>query len=240
MRKLLFVLAVLLIGLIGRADALDLWADFPDHQGDNNLYALGFNWKDAVVDKTLAYHWLDELDGLGGYGFYAFGTLAETDYLIPLVMKGTNEVVLHPAVPDHAVEGDSNLYDGSGSDDSIENAVLRYNVPATGVYDIEGAFNKGDYGDKYVYIKINADIVFQGPLNSTTASQPFSLLNRSLAAGDYVFFHVSPGMTSGVFSDRGDTTYLTGSIDMVPEPISSALFLLGAGAFGLRLRRGKA
>ncbi|MDD5136048.1 MAG: PEP-CTERM sorting domain-containing protein [Candidatus Omnitrophica bacterium] len=109
--KLSALFIAILVGLTcasaANAATIDLWSVFPDNQGDNGIYAYGYNV------STLSYRQLADV------GLYSYGTPA-ANFGIPLLYKTASPwIILHPTNGEDAVLGwmvpESNIYDISGA-----------------------------------------------------------------------------------------------------------------------------
>lgn len=204
------------------ADPVDLWEDFPDAQGQYHFFALALPW---VNTGEGSYVRMDDL------GAYSFGTLAEEDWNVPFIKRGELPwIQMHPAAAQS---------EGKGTGLDYVNAIYTYKVPEAGLFNVEGVFAKGDSGDTYVFVKHNRDFLWSHSFSAADAigaEASFSLLNEQLNVDDEVYFGVGCGASH---EDFGDTTFLRGTITAAPEPVSSVLFLLGAGglAGARKLRR---
>ncbi|HPS20274.1 MAG TPA: PEP-CTERM sorting domain-containing protein [Candidatus Omnitrophota bacterium] len=183
---------------------VDLWADFPDNQGDNGLYAYGWS-------ESAGYRLLTDTDA---YCFFSPGR----NWSIPYVFKNTDSVRMHPS-------GWNNSYE--------EYAVLGYNVQSNGIYDITGQFLMYGSGNIYVDILKNGDVIWKGTSLSLNYTGDFDIQDIALNNGDFIYFRVSPNG-----NDYDDWGGLTGTITSVtPEPVSSALFLIGGTVMGIARSR---
>jgi hypothetical protein len=202
------------------ADTTDLWESFPDNQGQNHFFALALPWNNTGEGS---YRQMDD------FGAYMWGTSNST---VPYIYRDADPwVEMYPS-SDGGVNGTGLKY---------ENAIYTYKVPAAGVVDITGAFKKGEIGDAYVFVKHNTNFLWNHTFSSLDAAEVevnFNVLNESINVGDELYFGVGCGVSG---KNIGDLTFLRGQINAVPEPVSCALFLLGAGALaGARRRRRKA
>ncbi|MDD5774640.1 MAG: PEP-CTERM sorting domain-containing protein [Candidatus Omnitrophica bacterium] len=217
--------ACLFIAGAALADPIDLWEQFPDTQGDNDFFALALPWNNTGEGS---YRWMDDL------GYKQFGTLNETDMNIPFIKQSESEwIFMHPAAAESSGNGTGLIY---------ESAIYTYKVPVAGVYDISGTFEKAGANDTYVFVKHNREFIWNNTFLAATPTgtqASFNLLGQTLAQGDEIYYGVGCGLSQ---KDFGDLTYLKGQINLVPEPVSSALFLLGGGVIlGVgRIRRKKA
>lgn len=154
-------------------------------------------------------------------GYKQFGTVNETDMNVPFIKQGESEwIYMHPAASESSGNGTGLIYEG---------AIYTYKVPTAGVYDISGTFQKAGVNDTFVFVKHNREFIWNNtfPASTPTGTQAsFNLLGQTLAQGDEVYYGVNCGPSQ---KDFGDLTYLKGQINLVPEPVSCVLFLLGGG-----------
>jgi hypothetical protein len=215
------VFVFIILAGVAMAAPIDLWESFPDAQGGNHFYALALLFNNTGEGS---YRRLDDL------GPYSFGTLNETVMNVPFIIRGQDPwIQMYPAS-----NGGTN---GTGL--GYENPIYTYKVPTAGTYNITGTYQKAGTGDTYVFVKHNTEFLWNhtfslADANGTQAS--FALANVHLGVNDEVYYGVGSAASK---KNIGDLTFLNGKINLVPEPISSVLFLVGAGVFGAAARRNR-
>ena len=215
MKPLLLVFAwvLLLTGPAG-ASTINLVTDFPDHQGDNGLYAKAYNF------STNTYRNLDEHPspdpGSGypaNYFQYSFYT-PTTSNNNPFLQLGY--VDYHDVV--------------AAFPSNTEDAVMAWQAPGPGTATITVTFDPLYNGYTNVYIKQNDTLLKGTGFAPQEIFHPtpvtFNLTNVKLAAGDFLYFGIN---WAGDY--EGDLILLSGTIEVVPLP--GALWLLGSGLLGL-------
>jgi hypothetical protein len=115
-------------------------------------------------------------------------------------------------------------------------AILRFTVPSTGQYSIDGAFFGQDYVGPTttdVHVLLNGTSIFDGVVSDFGTSQPFNT-TLALASGSYLDFVVGFGSNQTYLYD---STGLSVLITPVPEPRALALAGVAAGLLCLPRRR---
>jgi len=115
-------------------------------------------------------------------------------------------------------------------------AILRFTVPSTGQYAINGAFFGQDYVGPTttdVHLLLNGSSIFDGVVADFGTSQSFNI-TTALAAGSHLDFAVGFGSNQTYLYD---STGLAATITQVPEPTTLALAGVAAGLFCLSRRR---
>jgi hypothetical protein len=140
-------------------------------------------------------------------------------YAVGTVVVPTDELHLHP--------GQGGIY-----------SILRWTAPATGAYDIEGAFSVQDISANSVTLHIEglgySDSFVSQPLGT---QKSFSYNNTPIAAGTSLYFAVGDA-GDYTFDSTGLELTITDSASGVPEPGSLSTAALGAlGCLGVYLRR---
>lgn len=234
MRQLLFgLISVFSIGLLLAPSANAQYSavnDFSIAGNPNGNWQYG---RTSGLGSTFSLLTISDMDGTEQLArWYAGG--------LPLVAKNTTggTVTLSSFTMPNDV-----LQMHPGADDAY--AVVRFIVPASGQYTINGRFQALDATSTDVHVLINGSSQFDGSIDGLTANPDPATSNRTsfsltrmLAAGDTVDFAVGP---RGGFNS--DSTGLLANIDgtsAAPEPASLALLALtGASVAGLIARRRK-
>lgn len=126
-----------------------------------------------------------------------------------------------------------------GPDGTNSDAILRFIAPTAGAYRVQGRFLRLDRengsGNGVVlsaFVNSAASGVVALPNAPQFVSTPVGPAVLNLAAGDIIQLNV--GNNGQYFYD---STGLQGSIAMVPEPSTWAVFVLGFGVMGAAMRR---
>ena len=115
-------------------------------------------------------------------------------------------------------------------------ALLRFTVPSTGQYAINGAFFGQDYVGPTttdVHLLLNGSSIFDGVVADFGTSHSFNI-TMALAGGSHLDFAVGFGSNQNYLYD---STGLTATITQVPEPTIFALAGVAAGLLCLSRRR---
>ena len=117
-------------------------------------------------------------------------------------------------------------------------SVIRFTVPATGLYEIDAAYegtsNAGTTSSVFIVMNSNGGSpLFTGNVNGFRAGGPsYDSPTLTLTTGDTIDFVVS--MSNG--DPFSDSTGIDATITYLPEPGIGALFASGLFIVGLRLR----
>jgi hypothetical protein len=188
------------------AATVDLFDSFPLHQGNNSLYAKTFDGS-SYTD-------------MGQFGYTAYGVALG----YPFIYRWSGEqpwIGMHPEMVNAT---------------DYKDAVLAYLVPADATLNVCGTFQNKDADDQITilsYVKQTgsatwgiSDILH--PTNTSVDSWSFNF-TRDFKKGDWLYFGLNADGCQ-----NGDFTYFKGKISAVPEPVSCALFLLGAPVLAFR------
>lgn len=184
--------------------SMNIWDKFPDQQGQNGFYAYAYDYGGAV------YRLLDRIDD------YAFGTPEQSEnYNIPYVSRGPSPwMTMHPS-----------QNPACATHFPPENAVLAWRPPQDNTYDLSWEFAQHETfggGDVTVYVRKNAEVLWNDTLTLATPSKTFALTNVTLLSTDRIYFGVNAGE-----NDYDDTTKFKGQIAYNPHATQAPVnFLL--------------
>lgn len=150
---------------------------------------------------------------------------------LPCVVRNSTAAPINWAGTTVFAPGGLSLHPGPNG----ELAILRFMVPTAGQYAVSGAFFGQDYVGPTttdVHIWLNGTSLFDASVSDYDINHPFSTM-LTLGAGNFLDFAVGIGSNQ---TDLYDSTGLSATITLVPEPATVALLGLTTGLL-FRFRR---
>jgi hypothetical protein len=192
----------------------------------------------------------------GVWSYYYYDTVSSSDVLYsPATQSGTifglPTWINGGGIPDSLtiIQNNSGSAAGGGTitipngylnlDPEGYNVEVVFTVPSTGTYNITGNFYGDDSDEQSHPVEVldNGSSVYSNTISSYEESDSFSLLSKSLNAGDKIAFFTEVGSTYADLSTGLEATITsTGGTAATPEP-SSLFTCAGAAALILFLER---
>ena len=218
MRKyfvIVLTFAAIMMTQCAQAGIINLWDSFPDHQGDNNLYALAYEYGSST------YRLLDE-NTADQYSYLTPGNLFEVPQAARL------EAYIHPNDPQYNLPRRIHLHPATITQCVVpphlpEDAVLAWKAPQDGICDITGLFWEESSGPIDVYIKQGSSELWSASIGSY-GNAAFTRNDIVVNKNDYLYFGIHAGS-----DDVYDWGRLLGQIDYTPVPEPDSFLLLGTG-----------